>query len=176
MAIGGVDLSIENMLRCVGYTALTQETLIFEYIRQYPKPLMLQGGGDARLLQRHQILGLYRCEQLPDANFNTFSKMTESLLQGAPSGWSFKWLNNINDDDSYIEHIKQSIASDLPTLISVETTGAWHIMVVFAYDGEVIKAYDPALDDVLYKSTEQFKFSNDIVVLEKTGMVQFYGC
>lgn len=159
--------SIENMLRCIGYEELTQEKLIVEYIRSFPQPILLQNGADIRALNPSIILALYQQGPLPNANFNTFQKVATRMLQGSLNGWRFHWISGISDPKSYISHMKQSIASDWPTLISVHTGSAWHIILMIAYDGDMIKAYDPGANQIISKSVSAFQFSNDILILRQ---------
>lgn len=164
-----IPASIENMLRFVGYNKLTQEELIFEYIRHFPRPLSLSNGADLRIFPQSQMLRALQHTPLPDANFNSFSKVARLLLQHQLPEWDFRWINNVTNEASYIHHLKESISSDSPTLISVGTQGAWHIVVVFAFTDDIIEAYDPATNTVLSKSTNQFQFSNDLLVLERVN-------
>ncbi|MFN8179095.1 MAG: hypothetical protein U0167_14285 [bacterium] len=156
-----IPASIENMLRCVGCHALSQEDLVEAFIRAHV------GGGFAQAA-RHIVLENFRCAPLPGAFFGSFKTVAERLLGTNLRDRTIVHLNGLARDE-YLRETKSRISTDEPVLISARSGPATcHITVVFAYEGDVLSTCDPALGRAIALDAAQIQFEPDLLTFERT--------
>lgn len=162
-----IPASIENLLKSEGCHKLTQEDIIYEFLLQTAPIQKLSNGQeiDLRLQQRFQVLELFRCPPLPDASFQTFAPIVNTLLNNAGVSLTLKSIDNISSND-YVKEVEGILSLDKAVLISAGHASGWHITVVYESNGNKILSYDPGKDSHLDMPVSSYSFSHDLLYID----------
>lgn len=162
-----IPAGIENLLKALNISEISQETLIDAFLRKRNIPLEDNAGNHipANNLPKHQLLEEFRCKALPDANFKTFKEILDEILSQKNIDLKLEIIDGITSQSDYIKFVKESIDNNQPLLISSKSLGGWHITFAFEYDEDILKTFDPAQDKMIDKKFNDYTFSHDILRL-----------
>jgi len=170
-----IPASIENMLKYVGISDISQEELVLNYCQKFANDALILRQGNKYFqvkidsLTDEEIIDLAIKSALKHANFGTFKEAVEKSSNYDSTKYELLHIINITESDEYLKILRESIVLQRPVLIATTNTdGNSHIRVVCSYDSSHLTLYDPALDKILVVQNSSFKFNSDILILRKT--------
>lgn len=164
-----IPAGIENLLKALNIIEISQEKLIDTFLRKRNIPLQDNNGIPISInnVPKYQLLELFRCRALPDANFQTFKEVLDEILLQKNIDLKLEVIDGITSQNDYMKIVKESIENNQPLLISSKSLGGWHITFAFEFDDDTLKTFDPAQDEMIEKKFTEYTFSHDILRLVK---------
>jgi hypothetical protein len=163
-----IPASIENLLRSEGITNITQEQIVYAFLLIHGPRTGIFNGVPTPIASapKYAILEGFRCPELPNASFQTFAPVTNSLLQKLGHSIRLDYKENIASNADYVKEILDVLGHDKPVLISAKSSGAWHITIVYDCDGTNIRSYDPGQDEHIPEIVSHYTFSHDLLFVK----------
>lgn len=160
-----IPASIENLLRSEGIIDITQEDLLYEHILSLNLSGTTNAGGNVALnsLQRHQVIEMFRCPPIPNATFQSFGPITNSILNRNGISLKLTDIPGIKTQADYVKHLNALLSQDKPVLMSAGHASGWHITIVYQIDPTDLWSYDPGQDKHLVEPISSYKFSHDVL-------------
>ncbi|GJM43225.1 MAG: hypothetical protein DHS20C21_00670 [Gemmatimonadota bacterium] len=171
-----IPAGIENLLRCGGYSTISQEAVVASFVRQHVQPpagadTLRESAGptDFALMSDDEICRAFQRIPIPSANFGAFATVTNALLAQVTASRRLRVVRGLADSATYAQTVRSAIDEDEPILISLENpTGGFHIVAVLGYTPKVLDVYDPELDRVIRVDISASAFGSDCLILKES--------